>query len=588
MGRVPQEIIDQILDRVDIVEVIAGYIQLKRLGRNFKACCPFHTEKTPSFVVSPDKQIYHCFGCGAGGNSIGFVMSYENLSFPDAVKMMAAKAGVELKNYQEEEPGKASLTKKLYDVNSVAASFYQGNLKTASGKQALEYLKNRGFDQEVISEFKLGYALKEWESFRHYAEVKKVPIDILRQAGLVIQSDKGKKDYDRFRGRIIFPIFNERGYIAAFGARVMDNSLPKYINSPETSIYSKSNVLYGLNFGKKEIRDAGYVLIVEGYMDVIIPFQHGVKNVVATSGTALTERQVLTLKKYTDTAVMIFDSDQAGEAASLRGLDILVSNGMNVRIVTLPEGQDPDSFIRKFGKSKFDEAVKKSKDLFDYKLDLLIKKLGAGDIHAKAKIVDEMLPTIAKIENKVTQSAYLKKLTERLGVHEESLRYEMGKVKPDYSYHYESEAVTSKKSRSYKSSELHLLGLSVLNKKVFEIVDSELGMDMFRDKTIARLMRSLKKYFESNDKMEANKLLSRLEGDEEAKAAVMQALAKADITDETGKAVKDCIFCVKKENREEKLKELNSKLKKAEKENNSVQMKELLAEINKIHKEKVG
>ncbi|MFQ5952838.1 MAG: DNA primase [Candidatus Omnitrophota bacterium] len=584
MGKIPQETIDQILDRTDIVEVVSGYIHLKKAGRNFKTNCPFHNEKTPSFTVSPDKQIYHCFGCGAGGNVIGFVMKYENMDFPEAVKMLAAKAGVELPRYEKETGEAPSLGARLYEINTVAATFYQNYLRSGKGKNAFEYLTKRGFDTGTLSEFRVGCAPDEWESFRRYCEGKKISTDLLRKAGLTIRSEKGKGDYDRFRNRITFPIFNERGHIVAFGARVMDDSLPKYINSPETAIYNKSNVLYGLNFSKRGIREKRYAVIVEGYMDVIIPFQYGVTNIVATSGTALTPRQVSMLKKYTNTAVMVFDSDQAGEAASLRGLDILIEGGMNVRIATLPKGEDPDSFVRKNGKEKFEDIVKKAKDLFDYKLDLLIEKLGANNIGG---IVDELLPTISKVENMVIQSDYLKKLAERLEIHEASLRYEMGKVKPDYSYNYASEAKVDLGSNNYANSEIHLLGLAFLDKKTFNAIKSELGLNMFRDKSVRKVLDIVETLFQKEDEINLGKLMGRFEKEENLKAAVMQAVAKADITQNKERALEDCILCVRRENREEKLKALTLQLKKAQESNNDSEIRDLLEKINKIHKERV-
>ena len=590
MGLIPQEIIDQVLDKVDIVEVVSGYIQLKKAGRNFRACCPFHNEKTPSFMVSPDKQIYHCFGCGAGGNVIGFVMKYENMEFPEAVRALASKAGVDIPEPRAEERKGASIGAKLYEINTVAATFFQNTLRGGRGRKALEYLKGRGISSETLGEFRIGYAPDEWDALRKYCEAKKIPGDLLRKAGLTIPSEKGKGDYDRFRNRITFPIFNERGNIVAFGGRVMDDSLPKYINSPETVLYSKSNVLYGLNFSKRGMREKGAALMVEGYMDVIVPFQHGVRNVVATSGTALTARQVSMLKKYTDTVIMVFDSDQAGEAASLRGLDILVANGLNVRIVTLPQGDDPDSYVSKHGREKFEEAAEKAKNLFDYKLDLLVKKLGQRNIGG---IVDEMLPTIAKVDSAVIQSDYLKRLAERLGIHEASLRYEMGKVKPDYSYHYEQEARVDTASRNYRSSELHLLGMAITEKALYGKVRDQLGLDKFRDATVIKVMAALGGIYDGGqDRINPGKLISRFEKDEDAKAAIVQALAKADITMDREKVLADCMFCVRKENWEEESNALTLRMKEAKDTGEIMELarkiKDIKDKLNNIHKQKVA
>ena len=586
MGMIPQNIIDQILDRLDIVEIVGEHVQLKKAGRNFKACCPFHNEKTPSFVVSPDKQIYHCFGCGAGGNLINFVMKLENLEFPEAVRELASRAGVAVPSSGRSDDENASAVSRIFEANNTAAAFFHNRLGTPSGKKALDYLRKRGITDETIREFKIGYACDEWEALRKYCLGKKLSGEILRKAGLTIPSDKGRNDYDRFRNRITFPIFNERGHIVGFGGRVMDDSLPKYINSPDTPVYNKSSILYGLNFAKKAIREKGFVVLVEGYMDVIVPYQSGIRNMVAASGTALTPRQVAILKKYTDTALIIFDADQAGEAASLRGLDILIENGMKVRIVRLPKGEDPDSYVRTHGADALNKMIDGAKDLFDYKLELLTGKFGSKDV---GSISDEMLPTIAKVENAVVRSDYTRKLAERLGIHEESLRYELKKVKPDYSYHYETEAVVDKKSTSYRSAEIHLLGLAITVKDMFSRVDRELGLESLREQSVRRVFNTIKHDTGGGEAIiNPGKLLSRFEGDDQAREAIVQALAKADITKDPEKTFKDCVFCVMKENREGRLAALKQRLKKAEAEHNDAEVMTLVLKINEITKEKVA
>jgi len=588
MGKIPQSIIDNILDRVDIAEVISEYIQLKKAGRNFKACCPFHNEKTPSFVVSPDKQIFHCFGCDAGGNVIGFVMKYENIDFPEAVRMLADRAGVEIpEDRRRGDGGMDDLVQRIYEANNIAAGFYQANLRSASAARAMKYLQGRGIKPETLSKFRIGCAPDEWEGFIRYYRGKKLDPGILTKAGLTLKSDRGKGDYDRFRNRIIYPIFNSRDKIVAFGARAMGDATPKYLNSPETVVYNKSNILYGLNFARQEIRKKGYVLIVEGYMDVIMPYQHGICNIVATSGTALTPRQVSLLKKHTDTAVMVFDSDQAGESASLRGLDILIVNGMKVRVATLPAGEDPDSFVRKHGSSGFLKAIDASKDLFDYKLDLLTEKVDIKDIHVKAGIVDEMLPTISKVSNAVLQSDYIKKLAECLGLHEASLRFEMGKVKPDYSYKYETETKMEAACFNHRQSEIHLLALAVMDREIFFRIESGIGFDMFRDENVLKVLKALGELYRESNDVNMGKILSRFENDAGGRSAMMQAVAKADITQDREKAFEDCLFCLRKEDRADRLKKLTSRLKKAQERKNSPEIEKILLEIKNIHEEKV-
>ncbi|MBD3379088.1 MAG: DNA primase [Candidatus Omnitrophica bacterium] len=587
MGRIPQEIIDQVLDRTDIVEVISGYVNIKKAGRNFKGCCPFHDEKTPSFVVSPDKQIYHCFGCSAGGNAVGFVMRYENMEFPEALRMLAEKAGVEVPEQRADDGMGGSISAKLYEVNGLAAEYYHKLMKSRHGAAAREYLKARGMTGGTADTFMIGYSPDSWESLRKYCETKGFSPAVLRKAGLTVPSDKGRGDYDRFRKRIIFPIFNERGKIVAFGGRVMDDSLPKYINSPETPVYNKSGVLYGLNFARKSMRDKGCAVIVEGYMDVIMTHQYGVKNIVATSGTALTSRQAAMLKRYTKTAVMLFDSDQAGETASLRGLDILIEHGMEVRVAALPSGEDPDSYIKKKGREAFESVLEQAKGLFEYKLDLLIGRLGKRDVGG---IVDEMLPTISKVGNAVVQSDYLKKLAERLGVHEASLRYELGKVKPDYSYRSGNESgPPSGKRASYKTGELHLLGLALTDGKRASRIREETPPGSFSEGPVKDvILRVFDLYGKGVTAREIpGRLLDEYGSDEQRRGAVVQALARAEIGGDPDKAMDDCLCYLKKERRDEKLRSLTLRLKKAQESNNGDEMRELLVKINKIHKEKV-
>ncbi|MDP8258993.1 MAG: DNA primase [Candidatus Aadella gelida] len=585
MGRIPQEVIDRIIDTLDIVEVISEYTHLKKNGRNFKACCPFHDEKTPSFVVSPEKQIYHCFGCSAGGNAIGFIMQHENMSFPEAVEKAAAIAGITLPKYSGEDKKKTSLAGQLYEVNKVASVFYENYLRSEKGKKALDYLKKRGFTGDAIVKFKIGYAPDEWEGLKKYCAKKKIAPLLLKQAGLTLTSEKGKGDYDRFRNRIIFPIFNERDNILGFGGRVMDASLPKYINSPETVIYTKGNVLYGLNFSKRGIRDKGFVTITEGYMDVVIPSQFGIDNTVAASGTALTTNQVSMLKKYTDTAVMVFDADKAGEAASLRGLDLLIEEGMKVRIATLPEGDDPDSFIRKQGPDKFTEQIKSAKDLFDYKLDLLINKFGKKDI---GNISSEMLPTISRVKNMVVQSGYLKTLAERLDIHEESLRHEINKVKTDRSYRPESKTKPVMANLTSRKSEIHLLGLAMTNSVACEKIKKELGFDRFQDERIKKVLILLDEFFSKGEK-EVNfaRVMGHFADDEEIRKIITQAISKAEIPTDESKALKECMISLRKENREEELKDLTRRLKEAQKNKNTDEIDMLVSKIAGIHKEKV-
>ena len=438
---IPNETIDGILDKTDIVELISAYVSLKRAGQSFKARCPFHEEKTPSFIVSPAKQIYHCFGCGAGGNAISFLMRHEKMDFIESIQMLADKVGVSLPRTAGTKKGEDTFAASLYNVNNMACSLFQENLTKDFGKDALRYFAERGINENTLKLFRLGFAEDAWRGMLGRLKEKGVESDTLVKSGLVVQNNDGGNLYDRFRGRIIFPIFDARSRVLGFGARALDNSLPKYINSPETHIYRKGAQFYGLNFAKDHIRTLNYVVLVEGYFDLILPFQNGIKNIVATLGTALTVQQIRALKRFTRNAIMIYDADRAGEEASLRSLDLLVTEEMDVRIAILPKGSDPDSFVRREGKAGFTRILKESKDLFDYKLGVLTSRFKIDDPRGKARIAGGMLPTIARIKNAVLKSAYLRKISDRLSTYGEFERniYDKENMKKGLGFLYESQ-----------------------------------------------------------------------------------------------------------------------------------------------------
>ncbi len=434
MGLIAQEIILKILDRANIVDVISGYIPLKQAGRNFKAPCPFHHEKTPSFVVNPDKQIFHCFGCGVGGNVVSFVMKQERMEFPEALRFLAEKTGVEIPLTESKDNEANELRQQILRVNEHSAKQYHQNLlsdKSDLAKTAREYLKSRGLSLESVAKFQLGLALDGWDGLLKALRLENFTAPFLEKAGLVIAKNQGGGHYDRFRERIMFPIFNARGQIVAFGARSLDKDNPaKYINSPETALYTKGHYLYGLNWAKDAIAAKDAVIVVEGYMDFITPFIAGVENIVASLGTALTVDQIRLIRRYTKNIVMLFDADPAGQAAMIRSLDLLAQEGMAVKVAALSSGEDPDSFVRKFGPEAFCKCVGDAQSLFDFKIKFLMKQNSAGTIESNAKIAGQMLALIAKFDNAIVQAEYLKRLAEILMIAPEALLLEMKKVKP--------------------------------------------------------------------------------------------------------------------------------------------------------------
>lgn len=436
MGLIPQDAINQVLDRCDIVDVIAGYIPLKKSGRNFKALSPFTHEKTPSFFVSPDKQIYHCFSTGKGGNVISFIMEQERLTFPEAVRFLAEKAGVAI---QEEKASseRIQFRNRLLKANELAEQFFHRTLLTDRGKDASaarEYLKQRGLNLDAVKKFRLGFAPDQWDALLKFLRPSGLSTDLLQKAGLISPRKSGDGFYDRFRNRIMFPIFDYRDRCVAFGARTMKPDDPvKYINSPETALYVKGEHLYGLHLAKTEITRQDEVVIVEGYMDFIMPFIHGVENIVASLGTALTPDQIRLIKRYTKNVVMLYDADQAGTSAVIRSLDLLIEEGCHARVATLTTGDDPDSYIRRHGREDFQARIKASETVFDFKFGVLSKQFDARSVEGKADIIAEMLPTVNRFGNEVMRSEYRRRLAQALKVDEEALIAEMKKSdKPGY------------------------------------------------------------------------------------------------------------------------------------------------------------
>ncbi len=423
---IPESILNQIQERTDIVEIISGFVPLKRAGRNFKAPCPFHHEKTPSFMVSPDKQIFHCFGCGAGGNVFSFLMKEERKDFREVVEMLADRAGIEIpkdKVVNSEAVERAALFVK---ANQLAQDFYHaGLLNGKEAQRARDYLKNRGISQATISHFKIGYASESWDSLS-LAIKGKIPDAVLEKAGLVIPR-KESGFYDRFRHRVIFPILDLKGACVAFGGRVMDDALPKYLNSPESESYHKGRHLYGLFQARKAVSEKDLAIVVEGYMDLIACHQAGVENVVASLGTALTVDQVKLIKRHTKNVVILYDADKAGELATLRGLELFLEEGLEVKIVRLLKGHDPDSYIKEFGPERFREMLDQAKTLFDYKLLLLKERFDHRAVEGKVKIANEMVLLFSKVQNEILRSAWLKELARELTLSEEALLAEMGK-----------------------------------------------------------------------------------------------------------------------------------------------------------------
>ena len=424
---IEESVIREVKERLDIVEVIGDFVSLKRSGSSYKALSPFTNEKTPSFFVSPSKQIFKCFSTGKGGDAIEFLKEVESMTYIEAIKYLGEKYGVEINESTsgyEQNNDKESL---LILLNK-SKDFFLENLKTDEGKNiALTYFNHRKISVDMIKKFELGYSLDKWDSLYKFLIKNQFSDDNIIKAGLILENNN--KKYDRFRNRVIFPIHNLSGKTIAFGARILaeDKKQPKYINSPETSLYIKSNTLYGLYQSKNEIRKLDNCFLVEGYTDVISLFQIGIENVVASSGTSLTTNQIKLISRYTKNITILFDGDKAGVAASLRGMDLILENDMNVEIVSFPEGDDPDSYSKKVGKDKFEEFIDDKKtNLITFKVNLLQEN--KDNPVKKSEMIYDIVRSISKIPNSIKRSLFLKEASNSLEINEQALISEMNKL----------------------------------------------------------------------------------------------------------------------------------------------------------------
>jgi len=579
---IPQDILDQILDKTDIVDVISGYIPLKQTGRNFKASCPFHHEKTPSFVVSPDKKIFRCFGCGESGNVFGFLMKHDRLEFLEAVKVLADKAGISLPQQRASaSPAQQKVAASISSANQIASSFYHYSLiRTDYGKRALGYLKQRGIKEQTVAELKLGFAPDSWDGLIKHAKVKGAGPNALEKAGLVLPGRSGSH-YDRFRNRIIFPIFNAKGSVVGFGARVLDKSMPKYVNSPDTPAFRKGSNLYGLNFSTAHIKVKDMAVIVEGYLDFLTLYEAGIKNVVAALGTSLTVEQIRLLKRYSKNLTMVFDADQAGEQASLRGLDLAVAEGMTVKVVTLPKGYDPDNFTRQKGAKAMMDAIAAAPGLFDYKLGILTSQFKKNTPEGKAKIAQQMLPTISRMPSAILKSEYIKKLSEGLHIGEAVLRTELKKVKSDYSYAPKNLGTPNR--HTLGPAERMLLGLLLEDVQLIEYAKAKIGLETIEDENFKMLLGAIFDLHGKGSSVNAGKLMSLIE-DEFLCQAVSQACISHITVSDKKKTFHDCLEKMEKACFNKRLLDLQSQIKAAQEARDEKAISKLISEYSKLIK----
>ena len=488
-GYIPQEKIGEIKSRVNIVDLVSEYVTLKKAGRNFVGLCPFHKEKTPSFSVNPEKQIFYCFGCGEGGDIFAFLMKINGASFAESARYLANKAGIEIpvRKMTSAERTVASDKEKLNKINAMAADWFSEQLSSENGRAARDYLDRRKMGTDITGEFRLGYSPEGWSRLVSYFEGRKVPLRLVEKTGLIISKDNGRF-YDRFRGRLIFPIEDLSGRVVAFGGRALGDDMPKYLNSPESPVYTKGRVLYGMYRTKDSIREKDYVIIVEGYIDLLSLRDAGVNNVVATLGTALTREQVELIRRFTRNVAVIFDPDEAGRHAVERSLKLFLEENMHARVVVLPEVYDPDDYVKKFGPESLENIIAHSSMMVDYYIE---KMVGSRDtLEDNLDASRESISFISAIKDPVERNLFTKRVSEKLGIDQKLLKDKIRKASTNYKTTPKT-ASEEKKPEKVDMVELNLIYMMMEYPEKISVVTREGVLDCFASQTLKKLGETL-------------------------------------------------------------------------------------------------
>jgi DNA primase len=560
-----EDIISRVRDSIDIVDLISGYVSLKKTGKNHLGLCPFHAEKTPSFNVNPEKQIFHCFGCGVGGDVFKYLELQEGLNFPEAVRQLAGKAGIPLpadSGSRKEDKRAEDERKALLTIIADAAGYYQKELEGPAGNLARAYLKNRGVTDRVVREFGIGFSRPEWDGLLQHLKHKGYAFGLMEKAGLIVKRSEGEGYYDRFRGRIIFPIRDISGNVIAFGGRVMDDSLPKYLNSPETPLYSKSNVLYCLDKAKEPARKQKYFIIVEGYLDAIACHQYGAQNAVATLGTALTEGHLRLMRRFAQNLVLIFDPDPAGVKAAMRGLDLFVSSGMKVNVVSLPDNDDPDTFLKKNGYEAFASCLRKSEKFMDFVLDQVVKGGQTASIDEKVEKAGEMLGFIARLQSGIERDHYLKRTAEALDLDESVLRQEMPRQVKGMAHPPTEEKAPAGPRGHRPRAEETLIHLMLKDASIALSIKDQMKPEDFTDPLFQRAAKRIFGALDDQGRFDTSALVR--DGDEDLKNLISHYSVLEMVYDDQAKSCRDCIDLIKQKDPEKRIKLLNKAIEEAE------------------------
>lgn len=589
---IKDNVVEEVLQRTSLVDIVSEHVRLNKRGKNFVGLCPFHTEKTPSFNVSPEKNLYYCFGCGAGGNAINFIMNIQNYSFREALEILAERAGIQI---NLENKKKRNFFEEIYKINELAQRFFSYLLwNNENAAYTREYLDKRGVSLEISKKFGLGFAPDSWQETLNFFKKRGFDPSFVEKAGLVKKTSTNNY-YDIFRNRLIFPIYNSFNRIVGFGGRKLsdEDKGPKYLNTPETEVFQKSKLLYGLNWGKEKIRKAGRALIVEGYMDVIACHQYGIENSVASLGTSFTQEQASLLKRNCDEVIISFDSDAAGSAAVIRGLNVLNKAGCHVKVLTLPSGSDPDDFLRNKGKQPFIDKINiEAQNLMDYKLDMAVQKFDILSPEGKTKALNFIINDLAVIESAVERQHFLQKAILQLQLPENAAHEELVKARKLYKYgrkqpgsheaENEADIVDKPNTEALKISQVEkiLLRRMLEDEKIFLKIKEEVGFKGFSDE-IQNILQAYDETLKENGSVNLASFIRRLTDN---MAACVSSIFTEEENEASEVSFEECIRNYKIKCLRKQEKEMLAKLSQAEKDGDNEAVNTLVRQLNELQK----
>jgi DNA primase len=593
--RIPRGFADEVQNQADILRIVSDYVSLKKRGANYIACCPFHSEKTPSFNVHPGKGIFKCFGCSAGGNVFSFIERIENCSFPEAVRIVAEKSGIPIPMVNETEDYKkiAHDRETVLKLNEWAAQYFERRLgEGKEGERALEYVESRGINEETRRIFRIGFAPDRWDALtKHLRDLGATPEEI-ESSGLGVLKEEGGL-HDRFRGRVIFPISDSQGKVIAFGGRIIGEGEPKYLNSPETPVYTKGRNLFGLSNAKNEIREHGFAILVEGYLDCIIPHQEGIHNVVASLGTALTESQARLLRRYMEQPQIIvnFDPDEAGQAATMRSIETLLAEGFRVNILRMPTEEDPDEYVRAHGATEFRSLLKTSQPYIEYVIDTSVGRYDTSRPSGKVEAINAMLPHLARMRDKIARADYADQIANRLKVESKVIREELKRVAITRQKALDPGRVRS--SQSMLQDERELLELLLGNTEVRAAILPNLGKEDYSDVATSAIFQAVIDISGDGRELDFSSLTAALETEDDR--TLLPALLISDLAwaggddfDTLFKKATEALSSLRRRRLERLVDVIQIELGEAERENDTDRVLRLYNEKKEVHKRKSG